>query len=64
MKFMDGLSIGLLGSGVAFWIYLICIQLLKNPNFKVLAFVFVAIETIITLLGIGIGIYAMWKYNK
>lgn len=61
MKFLNGLGFGLMLSGVLFWIYLLAIQPLKNPNYKVLALIFVVIETVITVAGIGISAYVMWR---
>ncbi|MEY8441826.1 hypothetical protein AALA17_04100 [Lactobacillaceae bacterium 24-114] len=63
MKFLDGLGFGMMLSGVLFWIYLLAIQLLKNPNYKVLALIFVVIETVVTVIGIGISAYVMWRVN-
>lgn len=64
MKFLDGLGFGLMLSGVLFWIYLLAIQPLKNPNYKVLALIFVVIETVITVAGIGISACVMWRGKK
>lgn len=64
MNFLNGLSLGLMISGVAFWIFVIGIQSLKNPNYKVLTIILVVIEIIITVVGIGISLYVMWKWNK
>lgn len=61
MKFLEGLGFGLMLSGVLFWIYLLAIQPLKNPNYKVLELIFVVIETVITVAGIGISAYVMWR---
>lgn len=64
MKFLDGLSVGLMASGVAFWCFVIIIQPLKDPNPKLLALIFVVIESIITFVGIGISVYVMWKWKQ
>lgn len=64
MKFLDGLGFGWLISGVAFWAFVLAIQPLKAPNPKYLALIFVVLETIITIAGIGISVYVMWKWNK
>lgn len=51
-------------SGVAFWLFVIGIQALKNPNYKILTIIFAVIEIIITLAGIGISLYVMWEWKK
>lgn len=61
MKFLDGLGFGLMLSGVLFWIYLLAIQPLENPNYKALALIFVVIEFVITVAGIGIIACVMWR---
>jgi uncharacterized membrane protein YidH (DUF202 family) len=64
MKFLNGLGLGLMISGVAFWCFVISIQPLKAPNYKLLALIFVVIESIITFVGIGISVYVMWKWKQ
>lgn len=64
MKFLDGLGFGLLVSGVAFWIFVLAIQLLKNPDPKIWALILVEFEIFITLAGIGISVYVMWRRKQ
>lgn len=64
VNFLNGLSLGLMISGVTFWLFVIGIQPLKNPNYKVLTIILAVIEIIITVVGIGISLYVMWKWNK
>lgn len=37
---------------------------LKAQNHKLLALIFVVIESIITFVGIGISVYVMWKWKQ
>lgn len=64
VDFLNGLGLGLMISGVAFWLFVIGIQALKNPNYKILTIIFAVIEIIITLAGIGISLYVMWEWKK
>lgn len=61
MNFLYGLGQGLIISTLAFGIYLTVIDFIKHPNYKVMAFVFVGIELVIFLIGLGICIYVRWK---
>lgn len=61
MNFLYGLGQGLIISTLAFGIYLTVIDFIKYPNYKVMAFVFVGIELVIFLIGLGICIYVRWK---
>lgn len=64
MNFLNGLGLGLMISGVAFWLFIIGIQPLKNPSYKALALIFVVIETVITLAGIGVSVYVMLRWKQ
>lgn len=61
MKYLDGLSQGIMLSGVVFLAFVVVLGFMKHPNITVMTAIFVVIETIITVVGIALGIYSMVK---
>lgn len=61
MKYLDGLSQGMMLSGVVFLAFVVVLGFMKHPNITVMTAIFVVIETIITVVGIALGIYSMVK---
>lgn len=61
MKYLDGLSQGMMLSGVVFQAFVVVLGFMKHPNITVMTAIFVVIETIITVVGIALGIYSMVK---
>lgn len=64
MEVLHGFGMGLMASGALFLVFVLTIQLIKNPNPKVLAASLIALEVAITIVGIAITGYVMWKWNK
>lgn len=61
MKYLDGLSQGMMLSGAVFLAFVVVLGFMKHPNITVMTAIFVALETIITVVGIALGIYSMVK---
>lgn len=64
MEVLHGFGMGLMASGALFLVFVLTIQLIKNPNPKVLAASLIALEVAITIVGIAITSFVMWKWNK
>lgn len=64
MEVLHGFGMGLMASGALFLVFVLAIQLIKNPNPKVLAASLIALEVAITIVGIAITSFVMWKWKS
>lgn len=64
MEVLHGFGMGLMASGALFLLFVLTIQLIKNPNTKVLAASLIALEVAITIVGIAITSFVMWKWKS
>lgn len=64
MEVLHGFGMGLMASGALFLVFVLTIQLIKNPNPKVLAASLIALEVAITIVGIAITSFVMWKWKQ
>lgn len=52
---------GLITASALFWMFTAVIDFWKNPDYNILAISLIILETVIMLVGIAIGIYALWR---
>lgn len=64
MKVLHGFGMGLMASGALFLVFVLIIQLIKNPNPKVLAASLIVLEVAITIVGIAITSFVMLKWKS
>lgn len=64
MEVLHRFGMVLMASGALFLVFVLTIQLIKNPNPKVLAASLIALEVAITIVGIAITSFVMWKWKS
>lgn len=63
MEFLEGLGVGMMTSGALLLAYGLMIQLLKNPNYQLLAIGLIVLIATIIIIGIAICAYVLWKWE-
>lgn len=64
MEALHGFGMGLMASGSLFLAFVLAIQLIKKPNPNVLAASLIVLEVSITIAGIAITSFVMWKWKS